>query len=1178
MTMFDAKDICKNTISDQIYIRPTNKYATQLNYMIKNLGPIILATDGALQLIKSQRIKAASSALVMCSLDIRLGECLESGEWKTRPVIPMCSRCSILPRKIGVEETDIASAECLAMLLTELSLPSFLPRIYITDSEAVRDQALQARDNIEGEINRSFIRANIGGIGKCIMGTMASLIHQGKIEQNMKEAHLQNPLTKELIEIFKERNSKFLDLAHSWTVAAEPPMISNKPLSATDANDKNVKENRAPTWRKDYFDSNTLRSFLKVNSHQLCDEGLQIKKDPRYPALVPNLCLLNANHIADKIADIPFSKRFAASELCTYDIRNPISPLRFAVTLNGQSVDKHVSSTLKKAFTTERIKRIKTKDTQGLLWRVIESSNMTWRELSTHKGYLRSLLGLSRTHTRSIYKNVNYKQGCKLELMESLVNEEDKLHLQELKQKELTSLLCQCSWCPSSSIHRQQHGNRMHALLNCGNENLRKFRNNMRTIINEEICIMITMIERYTSTSNAKQLIMDISDTYLQLQSSQEGRLKKIPTNLNHAYISLNELKEKYDIDDTLQCILSSDHPVAIELFGLVPQHTLGFDSDATIGIADITWLGLIPSRVNNVIGKHRDVVKTTVQHLKNRAAILETLDDKWKLIKGLIMGLAAGIHKVIGTTSREILGQLQRKHKLEVHTVTALKKKIKRNHPLKATDSDKHFANTSTCIKCIDQPIQIEVNHQHTTNCSGVTCTVNRPNWEILKNFKTNKIPREKKHCLRCTRHSSAIRAAVTTLENFYESSMNIDTKKLKPILSKASANNPCYFQLMHLLQQHLPTDKQRGKTKYTTKSRISDTHKTMCRIITQVYAVETATTHSKTGSEAVDLPKKLKDILQKSESNISNQRDRKKVAEFKAQKIIQQVEIATQEVALKKDHQPKTQLQTIASLSEGTQEEEQRTHYLQEILLENGYISNMAIRRAIEVLRHETGSNQFFANPEASSILECWTAAQGWRRAARMFGSSRVTCRKPDGVYFIPIFEGGAAAGHWMVAIVHKQRRHRRGYVLDSLGNANLNAPVLSKIKDLFKSAESSFAWSAPSCSPQTEVECGPRTIMHIAHFIEESRKGSEFESCLIRAASPVTEDGIYSASRIREAAAEIVGRYEGHMWTNPLRIHRNQENGDREVGESLNKRRRKRRRKTKPSTGSSIIELSE
>jgi len=1166
MQVCAATDLSFNPTTEKVEVHPDNIFERQLNLLLRSKSPIIVATDGALKSSNLIHSNVSSSALVICMLDIKANESIDSEEWTHRPVIPIISRCSMLPGKIGQEETDIASAECHALLMTELTLPSFLPRIFLTDSEAVRDQVIHARENIDGEINRTFIRSNIGGIGKCIMGILATLIHQNTIEEKLQKAISQNPLVENVVETLKERNSKFLNVARTWTKTSPIPS-----MHSIEECENKVSPNQQPiNWKKEYFDDNIYRSILKINSHQLDNEGINISDQQRYPALIPNLCVLNANHIADKIADLPTMEKFASSDLHNYKIRNPPSPLRFYITIDGQSVDKHISAALQSVFTQERIKKLKTKETQGLLWRLIEYTTASWEELSMQKGFFRSLLGLSRTHTRSIYKDINYKQGSLLEYTEALTSEEDRSHIRSMKKKAVTELLTKCSWCPKQCAHESQHGNRMHALLYCGHTNLKEFRTNLRHSLNEELCNLIRMIETYSNKEHTINFIQKISSTYLHLQRSQEGRLRKIHDNLNHTYASLNELKAKYNENDTLNCILSNTHLAAIELFGLVPQHVNGIESDANIGTIDCMWLGLVPRTIDIQVKSQRRVIRNNIDHLENKVDILENFEDKWKLIKGLILGLAAGIHKIINSTSKEMTSTLQKKHSLDAYTITAVKKRVKRTK----APSEPSIQNTSNsmCTVCQDNQLESIIQRPLTTKCSGITCSENKPNWFIFKNFKSNKIASGKKHCLRCTRHSSAIRAAKTTLENFSTSSSTVAKKKLIKTLCDTSLSNPSYFRFMQLLQEHLPTDKQRTKTKYTNKSRISDTHKTMCKTLAQVFKLETHVQQPiMIISNLADL---LKSTLQNSEHNICENRKREREAGEKAKVMMEQIEISPMENEKEPVESRKTE-EMKPTMVMNPSERKDREYYLKETLMENGLLSSMAIRRAIEVFRHRNNAHHYFANPEANSILESWESTQGWRRAARMFGCHRVICDKPNGIYFIPIFEGKAVAGYWVTAIIHKQGRHRRGYIMDSLGNANTHAPIFRKIQELFKSNSSSFAWTSIPCFPQVEVECGPRTIMHIAQVLEELDKGSSLDVCMEKAA--LLNANSYSALSIRESAANIIGRFKSEMWTNPVQIGGMQENCESR-GTSSRPKRNKRRRRNRSANTSSCIVLSE
>jgi len=97
---------------------------------------------------------------------------------------------------------------------------------------------------------------------------------------------------------------------------------------------------------------------------------------------------------------------------------------------------------------------------------------------------------------------------------------------------------------------------------------------------------------------------------------------------------------------------------------------------------------------------------------------------------------------------------------------------------------------------------------------------------------------------------------------------------------------------------------------------------------------------------------------------------------------------------------------------------------------------MSAMGIRCAIEVFCSKELQGISYANSEAGSILENWSATHGWVRAARIFGSRKVVHNRSDGTYFLPILGGPTRSGHWITIIIQKHGRYRKGYILDSLG----------------------------------------------------------------------------------------------------------------------------------------------
>jgi len=81
---------------------------------------------------------------------------------------------------------------------------------------------------------------------------------------------------------------------------------------------------------------------------------------------------------------------------------------------------------------------------------ILLSKNHTiggWDELRNHKGLIRALLGLSRTHTRGLYKSENYRKGCAFELNSKMTNSCVKIDPSTMPKRILISQLSQCMWC-----------------------------------------------------------------------------------------------------------------------------------------------------------------------------------------------------------------------------------------------------------------------------------------------------------------------------------------------------------------------------------------------------------------------------------------------------------------------------------------------------------------------------------------------------------------------------------------------------------------------------------------------------------------------------------------------------------------------------------------------------------
>jgi len=401
-----------SSLTDVIEFETYSPIGRMLNFIETRGSPIIIATDGA-HLLKDQHQTASS--FVICSLDIRQCETISTGEWINRPVIHLMARSATLPQKVGAYTSDIAHGEGYAFVLQELALDPFIPRIVITDSIAIRSQVMNVRDDDSRENDRDNVRNKAGGISKFLVGIIKK--HMDELKQERKWISSTNSIREIWYRKLINRNEEFLQMAKEWTTDTE--------LTCTE---KEPEHDIIRKWKSSYCDKHTTRAVLKVDSHQLDKYGQTIKKSPRYASLVPNLALLSANHHADAGAEIGLklhsTRESCMKESTKREFHKPESNLTFYYAADGHLIDRHISDFLRDRFNTERIQRLRMKPTQGFLWRIFDHVTITWTILNLHKGFLRSLLGMSNSHSRNIYKSQIYGNGNLLNFLESVNDNE----------------------------------------------------------------------------------------------------------------------------------------------------------------------------------------------------------------------------------------------------------------------------------------------------------------------------------------------------------------------------------------------------------------------------------------------------------------------------------------------------------------------------------------------------------------------------------------------------------------------------------------------------------------------------------------------------------------------------------------------------------------------------------
>jgi len=579
------------------------KYASVGKQILDSNSPIFVATDGAHedpspkdthQRKSSDATQTNTSAsFVLCIANMELGtndKCPNSTQtiWEDRPSIPLLCRVSSLPNHFGTSPTDIAHGEAMAIAMQEWTLPHYIPRILVTDSESVRNVNLKLRGRENNKVDRRLVRTMLGGVSKFITSELLSYLNQGnhQIAENRSNSTI-SPHLRQKVTLLRSRLKQAEEAAKKWITTADTP------------EEEDIR--KYGRWRKDYYDSHDNRIFFKINSHQLNRSGTEIKTQPRYPKLSPNLCLLNMNHHADATADL--GKSFQKNE--NYNQRTqllrPPSILRYHFTWGGRIVDRHISEFVREKINLERLFRLQSKATQGLAWRFIDHVSADWKKINLHKGWKRALMGLSRTHSRSMYKSEVYRNGCAKEF-ESKCPHVNEAHsnTESPKKNSIIAKYSKCMWCPDHCIKPSPHGNRKHAMLDCKHPDLQNFRRKMSNLIELKIKNLFVHVKTATSEEHLQNLFGKVEKECLFLQKSTLGRCKKTIHIEKFSYITADDLKKKYNLENMIEGCMTSG-TVFSELIGIIPQSTAMNVQDRDLGLLDAFWLGLIPNSINNI-------------------------------------------------------------------------------------------------------------------------------------------------------------------------------------------------------------------------------------------------------------------------------------------------------------------------------------------------------------------------------------------------------------------------------------------------------------------------------------------------------------------------------------------------------------------------------------------------
>ena len=1148
-------DVTCTSKENELHTSPCPQHKRIWEKITTSTSPLFVATDGSHHLKnlpndQRQLERPTASSFVLCQADIHSNESVQgdvnSPAWLDRTSIPLLCRIASLPSNIGTSPSDIAHGEAHAIAMQEWALPSFVPRIIVTDSESIRNLYLDIRNLENNNINRKLIRTLLGGVSKHISSGIFRALHNRN--SNTKEDDVRNNYSlddssKRLRENFQTKNEAFFVLAKSWT--------NNEPTSEPDTN-------KYGQWRKDYFDDNEQRAILKINSHQLNDAGDKIKQTPRYPKLTPNIALLNMNHHADVSVELANPFFYKQNDTTRTSFSRPTSLLRFYFSWEGRIVDRHISNFVQEKIYNERLFRLQTKPTQGLLWRFFPYVSTDWNTINLHKGWLRALRGLSRTHTRSLYKAENYRTGC---MLDSQNNSKCKPYQCQqpipLTKNQIIMKYSPCMWCPNHFNEPCPHGNRRHAMVYCKHPDLAKFREKMSNLIEQKLKNFFVVLGRYTNTDNMENLFTQIEKECLWLKDSNIGKVKKTSPTTKFNYASISNLKEKYNLRNSREGCTTKGR-FCSEMMGILEQPNACGILDKDLCILDAFWLGLIPTNLEKVIisNINRGYLSQFTPMQTACIAMESDLKSMWMEIKDLIMAKAIGLHRIIGSISKSKEKEYRETFNLDKGTYKALNTEKKR----KATATDIVESNKKQKMEQQGKDQQLlrcmEINK---VPCKGITCNRKNSQWCLDQNFNPNRIERNKKHCTRCSKFCTAMKQSAEILHGIGTNTNNKHMNALQKIIIESATNGIHYTSMMNSLKncQNLEASTEAISI---NKKKIPDRQKLICRIIAQV--------HKTTHTPALDTS--FQDTLITNANTIQKG-------------IIQSGKLATAPIkttSSKLDLNSTTDKQIInidSSQSQASAVSDIVTSPLSSAYLNNKkslvaeisehgrFTSDDTITMAIEVMRSKVGEdNIFIAHGLANTNILSWNLTQGWERFSRIFNSRVATFTKPNGTYIIPIF----VPGHWYTIVVQKNSRNFfQSYIIDSLGSRQVPSTIHERIEEAFTQNRGRMVWHNPHSLAQTECECGPRTIISIWKICKAIRNKVSITNCISEATwNHITEED-YDSATVRTAVAGLINGHSPAMTSQSITFRKR---GTKVVAGKTEKGRKRKHKRTSHKKG--------
>jgi len=446
--------------------------------------PLLAATDGG------HEGGRTTSAVALFAANAEIG-------WGDKQPKPLLIRIAMLPKAMGDAPTDNDHGEEMALVLLGELLPKDAVVLAATDSTAGRSKYIRLRDH-EYPSHRRMLRQIYSGISKCITARLHREI------ATYTEPHQAQT------EACKRLKAMLEDLR------------------------KLVSDSKEKPWPVQYWDSHPTKALIKVDSHQLNQDGSKAK---RYAEITPNACIVYMNQVADNAASFAMGTlRGIPTASWTNEhpdaVKAPPSN-RFEIMIGELACDKDTSRSIWNRIDQDMIRRAQFKAKQGAALRAAEYCQHS-RKLIPNQGSTKRLFhGIANAHTRSCYKDEQYALRTWHHFHDA-----DELMPGSAQKIELRSSHI-CPLCVTSAMFQARltdrsrtdtfpRGTSEHLHLHCTAPTIREKRTRLLILLETACRQYIRMLKRKIGIRDTERRLIELveANRELEIRSSREMHAK----------------------------------------------------------------------------------------------------------------------------------------------------------------------------------------------------------------------------------------------------------------------------------------------------------------------------------------------------------------------------------------------------------------------------------------------------------------------------------------------------------------------------------------------------------------------------------------------------------------------------------------------------------------------------